>query len=186
MTQSFKLDACQYEAFHADGLLIVPGMFSPEEVDVLERVTELVLPDDPDRLDRHDAEGLTTKLSLRNVISDDVYSAIVRCERVAKTAEALLGAEVYHYHHKVMIKEPLVGGAWEWHQDYGYWYTNGCLRPDMLSCMIAISAAKLGNGSGEGTACAREQRAVRHVGSRTAVHMAEVKSNAWRAGLRRC
>ena len=33
--------------------------------------------------------------------------------------------EAYHYHTKMMIKEPHVGGAWEWHQDYGYWYGNG-------------------------------------------------------------
>jgi len=46
----------------------------------------------------------------------------------------------------VMIKEPLVGGAWEWHQDYGYWYQNGCLRPDMASCLIALTSADESNG----------------------------------------
>ena len=25
--------------------------------------------------------------------------------------------EVYLYHYKMMVKEPRVGGAWEWHQD---------------------------------------------------------------------
>jgi hypothetical protein len=29
-----------------------------------------------------------------------------------------------------MQKEPRVGGAWEWHQDYGYWYKNGFLYPE--------------------------------------------------------
>ena len=43
--------------------------------------------------------------------------------------EQLLGGEVYLYHIKMMLKEPRVGGAWEWHQDYGYWYHNGCLFP---------------------------------------------------------
>ena len=28
-----------------------------------------------------------------------------------------------------MQKEPKVGGAWEWHQDYGYWYKNEFLFP---------------------------------------------------------
>ncbi len=44
------------------------------------------------------------------------------------------------------MKEPRVGGAWEWHQDYGYWYNNGCLYPDMASCMIAVDRAYEGNG----------------------------------------
>jgi hypothetical protein len=45
--------------------------------------------------------------------------------------ERLLDGEVYHYHHKMILKEPKIGGAWEWHQDYGY-----CLRKsgDFPSC----------------------------------------------------
>jgi ectoine hydroxylase-related dioxygenase (phytanoyl-CoA dioxygenase family) len=109
-------------------------------------ITELMMSDDPHRVDRHDADGCLTKLSLRNSLGDDAFSAAVQCERSAKTVENLLGSEVYHYHHKVMIKEPLVGGAWEWHQDYGYWYQNGCLRPDMASCMVAITRATRANG----------------------------------------
>ncbi len=36
--------------------------------------------------------------------------------------EALLGGhEIYHYHSKLMMKDPLTGGAFRWHQDYGYW-----------------------------------------------------------------
>ena len=146
MNPFFQLSTRERARFHSEGYLIVPQLFSGEEVVAIQRITELVLRDDPSRIDRHDADGLTTKLSLRNSIRDDVYGATVRCERVAKTAEALLEAEVYHYHHKVMVKEQFVGGAWEWHQDYGYWYENGCLRPDMLSCMIAITAANSANG----------------------------------------
>ncbi len=60
--------------------------------------------------------------------------------------ETLLCDEVYHYHHKMMFKEPRVGGAWAWHQDYGYWYDNGCLFPYLASCMIAVDRATKENG----------------------------------------
>ena len=60
--------------------------------------------------------------------------------------QILLGDEVYHYHHKMMIKQPRIGGAWEWHQDYGYWYNFGCLFPDMGSCMVAVDQATTENG----------------------------------------
>lgn len=44
-------------------------------------------------------------------------------------------------------KEPRVGGAWEWHQDYGYWYKNGFLYPeDMISVMVALTDATIENG----------------------------------------
>ncbi len=36
--------------------------------------------------------------------------------------------------------------AWEWHQDYGYWYYNGCLEPKMLSVMIALDRTDAENG----------------------------------------
>lgn len=96
---------------------------------------------------RRDSTGGESKLALRNDLDDESpYTAIVRSERVAKTMELLLGDEVYHYHHKMMLKEPRVGGAWEWHQDYGYWYQNGCLYPDMASCLIAVDRATQENG----------------------------------------
>ena len=53
---------------------------------------------------------------------------------------------MYHYHSKLSAKQPKVGGAWEWHQDYGYWYGNGCLAPDMASCMLAITPSTVANG----------------------------------------
>ena len=52
-----------------------------------------------------------------------------------------------HYHTKVMIKEANVGGAWEWHQDYGYWYNNGCMLPRMVSAMVALNEHTEANGA---------------------------------------
>ena len=43
-----------------------------------------------------------------------------RCEKVAGTMGTLLRGEVYHYHTKLMMKEPHTGGSFVWHQDYGY------------------------------------------------------------------
>ena len=143
---AYSLTPADSESFWRDGYFVVHGLLCEEEVEVLRGITEVLLPNDPERLERHDAEGNLTLLSLRNELRDDVFSAVVRSERMAKTMSGLFGEEVYHYHHKVMVKEPLVGGAWEWHQDYGYWYQNGCLRPDMASCMVAITHSTRANG----------------------------------------
>jgi ectoine hydroxylase-related dioxygenase (phytanoyl-CoA dioxygenase family) len=71
---------------------------------------------------------------------------IARSEKIVGGMEQLLDDEVYHYHSKMSAKEPKVGGAWEWHQDYGYWYNNGCLFPDMASVFIAIDECTRENG----------------------------------------
>jgi len=60
--------------------------------------------------------------------------------------EQLLGEEVYHYHSKMILKDARVGGAWAWHQDYGYWYQNGLLFPKLCSVMVAVDRANRENG----------------------------------------
>jgi ectoine hydroxylase len=133
-------------AFNADGFRIVRGMYDAAEVDLLRRAMEA----DPEvaghMLDRLDAHGAATRIALWNRAGDSVYGMAARCARMVDTMEALLGGPVYHFQSKLTAKEPFVGGAWEWHQDYGYWYNYGCLAPSMLSCLIAVDRATQENG----------------------------------------
>ena len=54
-------------------------------------------------------------------------------ERMARIARELLRADVYLHSPATLLGID----AWEWRQDYGYWYATGCLAPTMVSCMIA-------------------------------------------------
>jgi ectoine hydroxylase-related dioxygenase (phytanoyl-CoA dioxygenase family) len=142
-----KADVKQIIKFEENGYVRVNGLLKPDEVDLLYKIAKADHELINESYGRRDASGQTTRLTLRNDLDDStIYAAIVRSQRVAGTMELLLGDEVYHYHHKVMLKEPRVGGAWEWHQDYGYWYDFGCLFPDMASCLIAIDPATRANG----------------------------------------
>jgi len=143
---AFEVDQQQKSAFERDGYLVVRQLFDEQETSALLKIAK----SDPAILQeayaKKDASGGESKLAVRNELDDSPYAAIVRSRRVANNMQSLLGDEVYHYHHKMMLKEPLVGGAWEWHQDYGYWYNNGCLYPDMASCLIAVDQATQANG----------------------------------------
>jgi hypothetical protein len=137
----------QISQFDHDGYLILRGLFDAEEMDLLLKIARADRRLSDEAASRKDGQGGVSKLTLRNDLGDDVYSAIVRCRRVVDAMEQLLRGEVYHWHHKMMLKEPRVGGAWEWHQDYGYWYQyDYCLFPDMASCMIAVDRATRENG----------------------------------------
>ena len=57
-----------------------------------------------------------------------------RSKRLVNRVEQLLEDEAYHYHSKMVLKDAKVGGAWAWHQDYGYWYQNGVLFPKLMQC----------------------------------------------------
>ena len=146
MTNPTRLTTEQCQSFRDDGYLLIRGLLSPDETELLARVARADVELGRSAYGRKDASGLPVTLALRNDLSDNIYSAIVRSERVVGAMEDLLDGEVYHYHHKLILKEPRVGGAWEWHQDYGYWYHNGCLLPDMGSCLIAIDRATKENG----------------------------------------
>ena len=42
---------------------------------------------------------------------------------------------------RVVFSAAIDGSVWQWHQDYGYWYQNGCLWPDLLSVAVALEVA---------------------------------------------
>jgi ectoine hydroxylase len=142
----FRPTADDIARFHEDGFLIVRNLLSSEEVVLLSQVARADKHLSETAYGRKDASGAVVTLAVRNELTEDMYSSIARSERVVGTMTAFLGDEVYHYHHKLILKEPKVGGAWEWHQDYGYWYHNGCLTPDMGSCLIGIDRATKENG----------------------------------------
>ena len=124
--------------FQQQGYWLARGLFTQSEMSLLSQYARADQQIVANATTRSDAAGGTTTLSLSNALENDLYSAVVRSPRVASNMSKFLGDEVYHYHHKMMLKEPYVGGAWEWHQDYGYWYDFGCLYPTMGSCFIAV------------------------------------------------
>jgi ectoine hydroxylase-related dioxygenase (phytanoyl-CoA dioxygenase family) len=140
------LSSAQVAQFHRDGFLIVRALFDREEADILRQAAQADTAFRKYAHDLKDGEGGVAKLVLWNRAGDDVFGAVARCRRIVDTMEQLLEDEVYHYHSKMSIKDPFTGGAWAWHQDYGYWYQNGCLFPDLASVMIAVDPNTKENG----------------------------------------
>ncbi|MBX3415444.1 MAG: phytanoyl-CoA dioxygenase family protein [Pirellulales bacterium] len=138
--------AAELDLYEREGYLLVPHLFAADEMATLLDYAK----NDPalaaGSYARRDAAGGESKLALWNTAGDDLYGLFGRSPRIVDRMEQLLEGEVYHWHTKMMLKEPRVGGAWEWHQDYGYWYDNGCLFPLLASCLIAVDRATKANG----------------------------------------
>jgi ectoine hydroxylase-related dioxygenase (phytanoyl-CoA dioxygenase family) len=135
------------EAYQRDGYVVVRNFFTGDEVDLLYK---MAIDDDTmskKSLDRMDAAGLTTKLTLWYSLDESIYCKFARSIRIVEAVELMLGGRAAHYHSKLMHKAPKTGGAWEWHQDYGYWYKkNGFLFPAMLSVVTALTPSTKENG----------------------------------------
>jgi len=147
---SFKrFNPDQIADFHRDGYVLVRNFCSQQETDKLYKAA---IEDDAMRknaLDLNDLNGKKTRLSLWFTPGNDVFGYLTRSEKMINSVAQLLDSDapVCHFHSKLMQKEPKVGGAWEWHQDYGYWYKNQFMFPDQLiSVMVALTPANKENG----------------------------------------
>jgi len=134
------------KTYEADGFVVARSMFSGEEIGLLRRAAKEDRALDQHSFGKGDGEGGTVRLSLWNHPGDTIYGMFARCESIVNSAEKILGGEVYHYHSKMIMKDAKVGGAWAWHQDYGYWYQNGVLFPLLTSAFIAVDPATRQNG----------------------------------------
>jgi hypothetical protein len=136
----------QAEEYHARGFTLARGFYSPDEIALLSRAAKEDNELDKRSFGRADGEGGVVRLSLWNHPGDGIYGMFARCEKMVRSVERLLGGEVYHYHSKMILKDAKVGGAWTWHQDYGYWYQNGILQPLLTSVFIAVDRSTKENG----------------------------------------
>jgi phytanoyl-CoA hydroxylase len=146
---NFALTPAQVSGYNRDGYVIIRNFLQKEEVN---KLYTIAVEDDTMRkhsFDLNDQTGKKTKLALWYTPGNDAYGLLTKSNRMIASVDKLMEGDsaVCHFHSKLMQKEPKVGGAWEWHQDYGYWYKNEFLLPgQMMSVMVAITEANKKNG----------------------------------------
>lgn len=145
-------------AYDQDGYVLVGQLFERDEIGSLRDAAKHDRALDEQAYGRADGEGGSVRLSLWNHPGDDLYGMFSRNERIVRRVEQLLGDEAYHYHSKMIMKEARTGGAWAWHQDYGYWYDNGVLFPNLVSVFVAVDPSTRENG------CLQVLRGSHHLG----------------------
>lgn len=148
--------------FWEDGFLVVPELFSPEEAELLHRVSKAEKHGQPDE---NGVQPIMWLFSTHDAADkEDIFNAIVHSRRMVDTMMRLLGDEVYVYHYKMAMKtkeNPAAGrnNEWVWHQDY--------VRATPLSLLCGPSVLRLIAGDaarprrGTGTILARSIRTSR-------------------------
>lgn len=136
----------QLQEYNERGFLVFEKLFSQSEIALLRDAAKSDHQMDQNSYGRGDGEGGQIRLSLWNQPGTGIYGAFARSARIYHIVEDLLGDEPYHYHSKMIMKDAKVGGAWAWHQDYGYWYQNAVLKPQLVSAFIAVDPATKENG----------------------------------------
>lgn len=136
----------EVRAFDRDGFVLVEELFNADEVAAMlgdveggERVAQT-------RRGMGDASGKKAGIAIWHELGDDIWAAASTHPRLVNNIRILMREEIAFFHGKVMLKEAHSGGAWEWHQDYGYWYIEGFAFPRLMSAFVALDEATVANG----------------------------------------
>src|SRR4029077_86937 len=136
-----ELDDERAGVFEREGFLLLPGLLTGQEVDVLER--ELPEVTDTNRTSLVlDAGNETVRMVHGAHFRSPVFSRLVRHPRLVQPAERLLGGAVYVYKTRLNLKEgrrsrPSQG--YPWHQDFSTWHLrDGLPQPRALVVFVFL------------------------------------------------
>jgi ectoine hydroxylase len=139
------------EQFHRDGFLVFPGLFSKAEIAALRQETARLSQIRADTVIREHTGGVRSIFRVHETdgaTRSGAFRALVRTPRVLAPVRQALGTEeVYVYHTKINTKPAIEGTVWMWHQDYGSWMRDGCLRPDMGTFAVMLTDSSEMNGA---------------------------------------
>ena len=141
-----KLTHDQIAEYRERGFLMFPSLVSADELKVLSRdLTDLVACD-ADGIIKETTGAVRSVFrvhSLNGPTGLASYDALARIPRILGPIGQLLEDEqVYVYHTKCNLKAAIQGEIWQWHQDFGYWQTDGVRAAEgMATAMLMLSEA---------------------------------------------
>ena len=141
----YPLSEEQVNLYHKDGFLKLPQFFDSKDIEPLQTEIDKNPSLAGKQTIRYDTQNRIYKIAVWTELGDALLGVIPRLARIVDGARVLLGKECYHWHSKIVTKEP-GGGKLAWHQDYASWYEDGCLFPDLVNCLIALSESNKKNG----------------------------------------
>jgi ectoine hydroxylase-related dioxygenase (phytanoyl-CoA dioxygenase family) len=143
--------ATDRDFFWRNGYVVVRNAFTPEEMEIAKTAIQTnekmqkQLADIRAKTARGKHSAFETIYVWNDTGGDDLFAKLTRNYNILERLEAIFSDRVYVYHNKVALKYPGVPG-FSYHQDYYYWYSMGCLYPDMATASIAVDAANRENG----------------------------------------
>jgi len=138
-----KLTPDQLRAYAQDGFLILPALFSPDEVSAMKDDLRRIQDIDTDHLVREKTGGIAKTIyrvhEADGPTASAVFHAASRAPRLLEPAQQLLDdSQLYVYHTKCNLKTAIDGSVWQWHQDYGTWRRDGVPAPGRTTALIML------------------------------------------------
>jgi ectoine hydroxylase len=137
----------QLAQFTEDGFLILPSLFSAEEVDALRApLPGLFTADGPENFIEKSSGIVRTAMGLH--LRDSTYAKLVRHPRLVEPARQITGVQdLYVQQVKVNAKVAFDGEVWQWHYDFATHHAeDGVPAPLALNLHIFLDDVTEFNG----------------------------------------
>lgn len=144
-TRRLRLSEEQVAQYEEDGFVIIRGLFTKDELAPIAATCR----EDPTfggRTVDYGTQGAPTPLLSWWHLGDTLLGTIPRLARMVDCAEDLLAGESYHWHSLLVRKGPGLKSTFKWHTAYGTFYYDGCLFPDLVTCVVAVTDNTVENG----------------------------------------
>lgn len=134
------------EEFHENGFLIIPELFSAEEVAVLRSAMDRVFNEENPANIREKKSGVVrTAMGLH--LRDETFARLVRHPRLVEPAQQIAGSDLYVQQVKINVKSAFDGELWQWHQDFSTHHEDdGSPEPLALNLHIFLDDVTEFNG----------------------------------------
>lgn len=146
LASAMQLSPEQIERYEREGFLILPGLFSAEEVARLRaRLPALFAEDTPANVREKHSGEVRTAMGLH--LRDPLYGRLVRHPRLLGPALQLAGPELYVQQVKVNVKAAFTGEVWQWHYDFATHHGEDGV-PEPLALNLHVFLDDVGEFSG--------------------------------------
>ena len=141
-----KLTQAQIDEYDQRGFLILHDLVSQDEIDVLKHELTGLVDEDRDGIVREKSGAVRTVFrvhALDGPTGLPSYDALARVPRLLEPARQVVRDEdLYVFHTKCNLKQAIEGEIWQWHQDFGYWSTDGVQDAEgMTTALLMLSEA---------------------------------------------
>ncbi len=145
-TIAMRLSETQLAEFAENGFVMLPDLFSDQEVSILKEAQKAVFSEDTDAniVEKKSGEVRTAMgLHLRH----EVFANMVRHPRLVEPARQILGTDLYIQQVKINVKAAFDGEAWQWHYDFATHHAeDGVPKPLALNLHVFLEDVNEFNG----------------------------------------
>jgi ectoine hydroxylase len=140
------LSAADIATYERDGVLVLPSLFTPDEVRALREAFDRDVKI-PGGHRICEPGGSLIRAVYASHQRQAEYAALTRSGRLLVPAQQLLGPELYVYQLKINAKLAFTGVGWAWHQDYIAWkIADNVPAPKLINAVIFLNDVNEYNG----------------------------------------